>query len=236
MAVTMERATINADFGLQDLSRLDKAMLTWAGWMDGRRGMPMLPTGLLPDGTVPPAVAPLLIRVQGRVDQVTKQHVAWLKEQHADLVTEIHVRACDVVFHYDKGDLNMAHTGRFTAVLSLWSEAAQAQRARVQAVVAWGSQQVGWYWAAVQRHHVRLRAIARQREDPPVTHWSPQPGVQPRTVTIDLSSWRPAPVRLDPEWDSPVRLLTHPAAFRKDPHIHQYGALARALEIVYGQA
>jgi hypothetical protein len=235
--VVKKTISIDGDFSRRDLSRLDKAMLWWEGRHDGRRGRPMLPTVLMPDGTVPLAVPPPLTRVQARVDQVAKQHVAWLKEQHAGLVTEIHVRASDVVYHQDVArDLNRGHTGRFTAALSLWSEAAQAQRARVQAVVAWGNQQVGWYWAAVQRHHVRLRAIARQREDPPVTHWSSQPGVPPRAVTIDLSAWRPELVRLDPEWDSPVRLLLHPSVLRNDPNLHQYGALARALEIVYGQA
>jgi hypothetical protein len=238
MPVVKRNASIDGDFHSRELSRLDKIVLSWHGRRDGRRGLPQLPSRLNADGSVPMAETPALARVQGRVDQIAKQHVVWLKDQHADLVAEIQVRASEVVYRQDVtgGSLTRAQTGRFLAALSLWSEAASAQRARVQAVAAWGSQQVGWYWAAVQRHHVRLRAIARQREDPPVTLWSPKPGAPPQPVQIDLSAWRPAPVRLDPEWDRPVLLLMDPAELRSDPRRHQNGVLARALDIVYGQA
>src|SRR5262249_14840791 len=35
------------------LSLTDQFMSWWEGWRDGRRGLPMLPAALMPDGTVP---------------------------------------------------------------------------------------------------------------------------------------------------------------------------------------
>ncbi len=197
----------------------------------------MLPLTLTVDGAPPAATPGLHRKVQARVEQVSEQHIAWLIEHNSGLVEEIYSRANDVVYHSDVAkDLTMAHKGRLQAALGRWSAAVQPQRARAQAAVARADQQIGWYWAAMQRRHIRLRAIATRQEDPPRAEWPPGEATPTRSAIVDLSAWRPAKITLDPRWDKIEELLRLPAPSRDHPHAHHYGTLVRALEILNAQA
>src|SRR6266536_2032038 len=212
-------ASINRDFRIARLSLFDRLRAVWEGTRDGRRGLPLLPLTLTVDGAPPAATPGLHRKVQARVEQVSEQHIAWLIEHNSGLVEEIYSRANDVVYHSDVAkDLTMAHKGR------------------LQAAVARADQQIGWYWAAMQRRHIRLRAIATRQEDPPRAEWPPGEATPTRSAIVDLSAWRPAKITLDPRWDKIEELLRLPAPSRDHPHAHHYGTLVRALEILNAQA
>jgi hypothetical protein len=224
---------------------LDRLRARREGWKDGRRGLPLLPTGPAEDGTVPAATPGFHRSLQARAQQVSEHHIARAIDEHAALIEEIRQRANEVVHRHDVShDLELVHLGRFQMALGRWSAATQPHRAEAAVAVARANESMGWYWAVVLRRHRVLRRIRRGKQDVPMV---PHPGGH--AVELDLSRWNAAQVSPDPRWESPEQLLPEwaPRTIRPDQD-HDYqpdrhdrrdrrdaspaGTLIRALQIL----
>jgi hypothetical protein len=214
---TSRRTPRNRLYRLSRLSWSERLEAAWAGWRDGRNGIPELTqeSAVGPVFSLTPAYS---MKLRYQVEEAASRCRAQLFRGNSELLVEIFCAANAIVDNYESATLSVSHKDRLTTAMIAWAAQVQAQGARVGVVVAHANQRLEHYLASVIRHHPELRAASQ----------------------LNPADWWRTGISLDPPWPGPLELLRHMGIAHGsfDPHQggrtddRQEDGLVRALRIV----
>jgi hypothetical protein len=204
----------------------------WAGYRDGRAGLPAIALDLDAHGRLQPPDPGFGDRVRQLVRARQECRYADFVDRTARLRRELHGKALRVAGELDAGlpPRDSIELQRFTAALAHWASLVQAEQPRITAVTLRGRAVMSVYWNAVKSTHPIFRDAAYSesivRSIAQRNH-ARYPHAMNAQFPFPSPDWKPAPVPDDERWQSPLDLLILP-----DAPAATTGPLRRALQIL----